>query len=108
MTLAVGLEITRPAGQEKGTDGRLRPIFSSRELESSIRLRDGETYFLAGLLPAGEGQGTFLPSLLDEPSGDVALALTPRIVRRPEISRDDRRPLRVGTESKIALHGHGR
>ncbi|MFQ5744617.1 MAG: cohesin domain-containing protein [Acidobacteriota bacterium] len=93
------------------------PIFSSRRLEASIRLRDGETNLLAGLLRDDERiKKTGIPGLMDIPGlgrifsstqeevvkTDVLLSITPHILRRAEITDDDLRAIYVGTEAKIS------
>lgn len=92
------------------------PIFSSRNISATIRLRDGETNMLAGLLRDDERtrlQG--VPGLLNLPvvgrlfgntrdevaQTDVVLAITPHILRAAEISDEDLEAIYVGTEMNI-------
>jgi len=93
-----------------------QPIFGRRSFESSLRLRDGETYLLTGLMIAPESatQGTQraskqFGSFLQSSAGgrEVVLGLTPRIVRGPGFEGDAQEPLWVGTEAAINLAGSG-
>ena len=100
--------------------GQEQPIIGTRTIESTIRLQDGETNFLAGLIrtdDANSDQG--VPGLSDIPiigrlfsrnrnesrRTDVILTLTPHIVRLPDITEEDLLPIWVGTETNITFRG---
>ena len=87
------------------------PTFGNREINTVIRLQDGETNLLAGLIRDDERdvlEG--IPGLSDIPlvgrlfahtrrqtqETDIVLTLTPRIIRALDLSEDDLRPFRVG------------
>jgi general secretion pathway protein D len=87
------------------------PTFGNREISTVIRLRDGETNLLAGLIRDDERRLTEgIPGLVDLPvigrlfahnrretqETDIVLTLTPHIVRVLELSEEDLRPFRVG------------
>jgi general secretion pathway protein D len=87
------------------------PTFGNREISTVIRLRDGETNLLAGLIRDDERNvAAGVPGLSDLPvvgrlfahnrretqETDIVLTLTPRIVRVLQLSEDDLRPFRVG------------
>jgi general secretion pathway protein D len=87
------------------------PTFGNREISTVIRLRDGETNLLAGLIRDDERRvAEGIPGLSDLPvvgrlfahnrretqETDIVLTLTPHIVRVLELSEDDLRPFRVG------------
>jgi general secretion pathway protein D len=87
------------------------PTFGNREINTVIRLRDGETNLLAGLIRDDERRVLEgIPGLSDIPlvgrlfshsrnqtqESDIVLTLTPRIVRVLDLSEDDLRPFRVG------------
>jgi general secretion pathway protein D len=87
------------------------PTFGNREISTVIRLRDGETNLLAGLIRDDERRVTAgVPGLIDLPvvgrlfahnrretqETDIVLTLTPHIVRVLNLSEDDLRPFRVG------------
>jgi general secretion pathway protein D len=87
------------------------PTFGNREINTVIRLRDGETNLLAGLIRDEERRiAEGIPGLVDLPvigrlfahnrretqETDIVLTLTPHIVRVLDLSEDDLRPFRVG------------
>ncbi|HEX9188053.1 MAG TPA: secretin N-terminal domain-containing protein, partial [Vicinamibacteria bacterium] len=89
------------------------PTFNSRTVNSTIRLRDGETNLLAGLILDNERRGlTGLPGLASIPfigrlfaknkdeaqQTDIVMTLTPHVIRRTEISEADLRSFLVGGE----------
>jgi general secretion pathway protein D len=90
------------------------PTFNTRTVNSTIRLRDGETNLLAGLILDNERHGlTGLPGVASIPllgrlfarnhdeatQTDIVMTLTPHVVRRTEISEEDLRSFLVGGES---------
>ena len=87
------------------------PTFGNREITTTIRLKDGETNMLAGLLR--DDERTVLegvPGLSDMPmvghlfannhkevqQTDIILTLTPHIVRVLDLSEADLRPFKLG------------
>ncbi len=89
------------------------PTFGNREVTTTIRLKDGETNMLAGLIRDDERttlSGT--PGLSDLPligrlfashhkearQTDIILTLTPHIVRVLDLSESDLRPFRLGRD----------
>ena len=94
------------------------PTFGNREITTSIRLRDGETNLLAGLIRDDERtvmEG--IPGLSDLPivgrlfahnrkateQTDVVLTITPHIIRVLDLSTDDLRPFRVSNDGNAPL-----
>jgi general secretion pathway protein D len=94
------------------------PTFGNREITTAIRLRDGETNLLAGLIRDDERtvmEG--IPGLSDLPlvghlfahnrkettQTDVVLTLTPHIIRVLDLSEDDLRPFRVSNDANAPL-----
>ncbi len=94
------------------------PTFGNREITTTIRLKDGETNMLAGLIRDDERtvlSGT--PGLSDLPiighlfasrhkesqQTDIILTLTPHIVRILDLSEADLRPFRLGRDSTGAV-----
>jgi hypothetical protein len=109
-TLGAGINI---AGQDL-------PSFGSRKVNTVLRLREGETSLLAGLLR--EDQRRVLsgfPGLLKLPvirqlfssndtsatQTDIVMLLTPRIVRTHELTPQDIAPIRIGTQANLGLSG---
>jgi general secretion pathway protein D len=90
------------------------PTFNSRTVNSTIRLRDGETNILAGLILDNERHGlTGVPGLASIPflgrlfaknrdeaqQTDIVMTLTPHVIRRTEIVEQDLRSFLVGGEA---------
>jgi general secretion pathway protein D len=94
------------------------PMFGNREINTVIRLRDGETNMLAGLIRDDERRVIAgIPGLSDLPlvgrlfahtrteasQTDIILTLTPHIVRVLDVTEEDLRAFRVGRESPGAI-----
>lgn len=90
------------------------PIFGTRSITTTIRLRDGETNLLAGLIRDNDRTTMRgIPGLSDIPligrlfanneretqQSDIVLMLTPRIIRVLDLSEEDLRPFLVGPGS---------
>ena len=89
------------------------PTFGNRSISTNIRLRDGETNMLAGLIRDDERRVLEgVPGLSDLPiigrlfafnrketqETDIVLTLTPRIIRVLELTEADLRPFRVAKD----------
>ena len=98
-----------------------QPIIGTRTIESVIRLQDGETNFMAGLIRTDENNSeNGVPGLSEIPligrlfsnkrtdaqRTDVILTLTPHIIRNAEITEDDLQPIWVGTEANITFRAN--
>lgn len=109
VTLSLKLDISAVAASS-GFQGL--PAFTSRQVTSVIRLRDGETNILAGLIRDSERRALAgLPGLSSVPllgkvfsrnqvegqETDIVMTLTPRVVRRTELTERDLRSFSVGT-----------
>ncbi len=120
ITLKVTVEVSRKTGDVTGPNGQAQPIIGTRKINTVIRLKDGETNLLAGLYQRDESESeSRIPLLSDIPligrlftskakdhqTVDLVLTLTPHIVRFPDISEEDLKPLWVGTESRISYSG---
>ncbi|HEY6843620.1 MAG TPA: cohesin domain-containing protein [Thermoanaerobaculia bacterium] len=97
-----------------------QPTFATRTIESTIRLKDGETNFLAGLIQQNDEESdNKTPILGDIPiigrlftlnhkhitRTDLILTMTPHIIRIPDITEDDLAPMWVGTQSNLSFRG---
>ncbi len=120
VTLKLKIEVSQITSYVAGSGGQRQPVIGTRNIESKIRLKDGETNFLAGLIRTDESHSdSGLPGLSDIPiigrlfgktstdttRTDVLLTLTPHIIRTPNISEDDLLPVWVGTEQNITFRG---
>lgn len=109
VTLVLDIELSSLGAP--GFDGL--PTFGSRNVKTSIRLRDSETNILAGLIREDERiERQTIPGLGDIPilgqlfgrnrreaqQTDVVIMLTPHIIRALDLSEQDLRPLRLPRE----------
>jgi general secretion pathway protein D len=120
VTLKLKVEVSNLAGSVAGAGGQSQPIIGTRTIESTIRLQDGETNFLAGLIRTDASSNTTgIPGLSDIPvvgrlfskntnnnqRTDLILTLTPHIIRTPDVVEADLLPIWVGTEANISFRG---
>jgi general secretion pathway protein D len=116
LDLKIDISALAPSLDVAGVQGL--PTFNSRTVTSRIRLKDGETSILAGLISDTERRSvTGLPGLSDIPilgqifsrnrregnQTDIVMTLRPRIVMRPDITDADRRPFPLGSDSPALL-----
>ncbi len=119
VTIKLKAEVSNITRYAPGTSPP-QPIIGTREISTEIRLEDGETSMLAGLIRRendksysglpGLGEIPFLRRLFGntatkKTSTDVLVLLTPHIIRMPNITEDDMRALWVGTEQAPKLQG---
>ncbi len=120
ITLKLKVEVSSLAGQVSAGGGLTQPIIGTREIDTTIRLKDAETNLLAGLIREEERKSlSGLPGLSSIPvvrrifgntetsiqQTDIVLTLTPHIIRIPDVTEEDLLPLWVGTEGNIELKG---
>jgi general secretion pathway protein D len=117
------LEITvENSAQGAGSNiaGQNLPSFFSRKVSTKLRLRDGESNLLAGLLREDERRALKgFPGIMRLPivkqlfsnndnlirQTDIVMLLTPRIVRTHDLTASDLSPIYIGTQSNMALTG---
>lgn len=107
-------------GQDTNIAGQNLPSFFSRKVQTKLRLRDGESNLLAGLLREDERRSlTGFPGIMRLPivkqlfsnndntikQTDIVMLLTPRIVRTHELRASDLSPIYIGTQSNMTLGG---
>ena len=107
-------------GSDVNVAGTNYPSFGSRKVGTRLRLRDGESNLLAGLLREDERKSLngfpgavrvpILKQLFsnnDETVGstDIVMLLTPHILRAPEITEADLRPIYIGSQGNLGLNG---
>ena len=120
VTLKLTLEVSQLGETVTFTAGQSQPTIGTRTISSNIRLRDGETNFLAGLFRTDKTRGsTTVPFLGDIPilgrlfsdktrgqkTTDLVLTLTPHIIRIPDVTDEDLMPVYVGTDANISFQG---
>ncbi len=96
------------------------PSFGNREVNVRLRLRDGESNLLAGLLREDERKALqgfpgaiHVPVLKQLFSGndesitqtDIVMLLTPHIVRGPDITEQDLKPIYIGSQQAYSVGG---
>ena len=107
-------------GADKNVAGQNLPAFLSRKVETRLRLRDGESNLLAGLLREEERRSLKgLPGVIHVPvlrdlfsandrqiqQTDIVMLLTPHIVRTHELTQRDLSPIYIGTQQSLGLTG---
>ncbi len=120
VTLDLEVEVASLSGFVEGSGGQQQPIIATRNIQSTIRLKDGETNFLAGLIRDDNTMGDVgFPGLSDIPvlgrlfskkstekrRTDLVLTLTPHIIRSADITEEDLLPIWVGTEQDLSFSG---
>jgi general secretion pathway protein D len=119
VTLKLTVEVSNQ-GQPVTFAGQSQPTFATRTIESTIRLKDGETNFLAGLIQSTKNEGSektpflgdlpivgrlFTKTRREENRTDLVLTMTPHIVRIPDITEEDLAPMWVGTGTNLTFRG---
>jgi general secretion pathway protein D len=114
VSLTLKVSVTNISGTGFGN----LPTFGNREINTVIRLRDGETNMLAGLIRDDERTALDgVPGLSDIPlvgrmfahstkttdQTDIILTLTPHIIRVLDLTEADLRPFRVGRDALSPL-----
>jgi general secretion pathway protein D len=107
-------------GPPRLVGGQTAPSFPTRSVTTKLRLRDGESHLLAGLLQDDERRSmTGFPGIVSIPvlkhlfsasddtiaQTDIVMLLTPRIIRTHEYTARDLSPIYVGTNQNFGLTG---
>jgi general secretion pathway protein D len=107
-------------GKDVNIAGQNLPSFGSRKVKTKLRLRDGESNLLAGLLREDERRLlSGVPGIIRLPilrqlfaannkqigQTDIVMLLTPRLVRSHELSQQDVSPIYIGTQQNLGLGG---
>jgi type II secretory pathway component GspD/PulD (secretin) len=107
-------------GSDVNVAGTNYPSFGSRKVGTRLRLRDGESNLLAGLLREDERKSlNGFPGAINVPilrqlfsnndqtvgQTDIVMLLTPHILRAPEITEADLKPIYIGSQGNLSLGG---
>ncbi|MCX6539427.1 MAG: hypothetical protein NT151_10930 [Acidobacteria bacterium] len=107
-------------GADRNVAGQNLPSFTSRKVGTKLRLRDGESNLLAGLLREDERTSLKgLPGTLHIPilsrlfasndntvaQTDIVMLLTPHIVRTHELTQENFMPIYIGSQQNLGLSG---
>jgi general secretion pathway protein D len=119
VTITLKTEVSSVTGYIKGSAlSGDQPIIGTRQVTTTIRLEDGESSLLAGLIRKEDTKAiSGLPGVSEIPilrrlfsdttdhtkKTDVVVLLTPHILRMPNIRDEDVRPLWVGTADRPRL-----
>ena len=116
VSLALDVEISNISGTGFGD----LPQFGNRKIVTSIRLRDGETNILAGLIRDDEREvlegvpgfnripvlgRLFGRNKTETQETDIILTLTPHVIRGMELEENDLLPFTVGRDVTSSLTG---
>ena len=100
--------------------GQAAPTFGTRKVTTKLRMREGESNLLAGLLREEDRRSlSGFPGLLRLPvfkqflsnndqqitQTDIVMLLTPHVVRTHELTADDLSPIFIGTQQNLGLGG---
>jgi len=100
--------------------GQSLPTFGTRRVTSFIRMREGESLMLAGLLREDQRRAlTGFPGLLRTPilrrifgntvdqisQTDIVFLMTPRLVRSSEVTQENLDPIYIGSQQNLGLTG---
>jgi general secretion pathway protein D len=121
ISMKLMVEVSAIAGQST-IGGINQPIISSRKIEHDVRLRDGETNILGGLIQRTETNNlNGIPGLAQLPlakylfsnndkelhTDEVLILMTPHIIRLPTISAENLRTIAAGTDTNVRVYRGG-
>ncbi len=117
VSMKVSVEVSSVTGQTN-IGGIQQPIISQRKIDHEIRLKEGEASILGGLVEKtdtksrngwpGLGSVPLLHYLFAEDTksyedDEILIILTPKIVRMPEWTKANLRPLYTGSEAVVQV-----
>jgi general secretion pathway protein D len=117
VSMKLSVEVSSVTGQST-IGGIQQPIISQRKIEHEIRLKEGEANVLGGLITRSDTKSlSGWPGLAHIPllryffsedthnseDDEILIILTPHIVRMPEWTRANLRPLYTGSEAQVQV-----
>jgi general secretion pathway protein D len=117
VSLKVALEVSQVTSFQT-IGGIQQPVIGQNKIEHDIRLREGEASILGGLFTKTDSKTVngwpglaqiplmkylFADNKTDHAENDILIVLIPRIVRLPDWSRADLRPISSGVEQNITV-----
>jgi general secretion pathway protein D len=117
VSLKVALEVSQVTSFQT-IGGIQQPVIGQNKIEHDIRLREGEASILGGLFTKTDSKTVngwpglaqiplmkylFADNKTDHAENDILIVLVPRIVRLPDWSRADLRPISSGVEQNITV-----
>lgn len=122
VSIKVGLEVSTLGSQIKTNSGTVAYQISTRNASTVLRLRDGETQLLAGLISSEEkSNASRVPGLGDLPvagrlfssqldnanRNELVLSITPRVLRNVRVGSSVETEFWVGTETQPRFKPNG-
>lgn len=116
ITLEVNIQVSAVTGTATIASVGDLPVFTTRQVQGSIRLKDGETNVIAGLLQDNDVRRRRGPIGLDNVPGvgavlsntndrrdqqDIVISITPHLLRAAEITTADLDAIYVGTAMSV-------
>jgi general secretion pathway protein D len=117
ITLKITMEISSVVGQSS-IGGISQPIIGQKKIEHEIRLRDGESSLIGGILDDSQTKAlSGIPGLAqipilrylfgqttqDHAQDETVFAITPHVIRAATVSELNQRPIDIGTANTIEL-----
>jgi general secretion pathway protein D len=117
VSMKLMIEVSSVTGQST-IGGIQQPIISQRKIEHDIRLKEGEVNILGGLFDRTDTRTLngwpglskipllrylFSEDKIDHQEDEVLIVLIPRIVRMPEWTKANLRPLYAGSETNVQV-----
>ena len=117
VSLKVALEVSQVTSFQT-IGGIQQPVIGQNKIEHDIRLREGEASILGGLFTKTDSKTVngwpglaqiplmkylFSDNKTDRSENDILIVLIPRIVRLPDWTRADLRPISSGVEQNITV-----
>jgi general secretion pathway protein D len=117
VTLKITMEISSVVGQSS-IGGISQPIIGQKKIEHEIRLKDGESSLIGGIMDDSQTKSLAgIPGLAqipilgylfgqktqDHSSDETIFAITPHVIRGTNLSELNQRALDIGTASSIQL-----
>ena len=117
ITLKISMEVSSEIGQAS-IGGISQPIIGQKKIEHEIRLRDGESSLIGGIMDDSQTRSLAgLPGLAqipilrylfgqvtqDHSSDETVFAITPHIIRGTSLSEMNQRAIDIGTANSIEL-----
>src|ERR1700678_2011187 len=117
VTLKISMEISSEIGQAS-IGGITQPIIGQKKVEHEIRLKDGESSLIGGIMDDSQTKSlSGIPGLAqipilrylfgqvqqDHSSDETVFAITPHIIRGTSLSELNQRAIEIGTANAIEL-----
>jgi general secretion pathway protein D len=117
VTLKISMEVSSVVGQSS-IGGISQPIIGQKKVEHEVRLRDGESSLIGGILDDSQTKSLAgIPGLAqipilgylfgqrtqDHAEDETVFAITPHVIRGTTVSELNQRPIDIGTANTIEL-----